>query len=75
MENTDLKKENDLLKRVVRVIKLHFDFSFFLFSKHSVRPSMFKVSKHYEVLQFLLAILRTKRMKLPALSRSFSAPL
>ncbi|KAJ6966091.1 hypothetical protein NC652_003847 [Populus alba x Populus x berolinensis] len=41
VENTDLKKENDLLKRVVR---------------------------------FLLAILRTKRMKLPALSRSFSAP-
>ncbi|KAJ6751849.1 hypothetical protein OIU85_002282 [Salix viminalis] len=41
VENTELKKENDLLKRVVR---------------------------------FLLAILRTKRMKLPALSRSFSAP-
>ncbi|KAJ6754023.1 hypothetical protein OIU79_026791 [Salix purpurea] len=42
VENTELKKENELLKRVVR---------------------------------FLLAILRTKRMKLPALSRSFSAPL
>uniref|UniRef100_B9GG08 BZIP domain-containing protein n=1 Tax=Populus trichocarpa TaxID=3694 RepID=B9GG08_POPTR len=42
VENTELKKENDLLKRAVR---------------------------------FLLAILRTKRMKLPALSRSFSAPL
>ncbi|CAK7324466.1 unnamed protein product [Dovyalis caffra] len=42
LENTELKKENDFLKRVVR---------------------------------FLLAILRTKRMKLPPLSRSFSGPL
>jgi hypothetical protein len=47
VENTELKKENALLKRAVRVIKLHFDYSFF-FSKHSVRPSMFKVSKHYD---------------------------
>ncbi|KAJ4828777.1 hypothetical protein Tsubulata_023754 [Turnera subulata] len=42
LENTELKKENDLLKRIVR---------------------------------FLLAIIRTKHMKLPALTRSFSAPL
>ncbi|XP_002532515.2 ABSCISIC ACID-INSENSITIVE 5-like protein 5 [Ricinus communis] len=41
LENAALKKENDLLKRVVR---------------------------------FLLAIVRTKRMKLPTLARSFSAP-